>query len=221
MKFFLFSLFLFFYPPSSFSVEEEVVFNLNKKKQKENVKPKKENPLPLEFRRKSFSYSDDFVVFNEKPASNLKPGTALRVNIPYPVIASFNEEFPVYAVVIYPFKAVISGKIKAVKNTDKALILFDEIILNDETQSIKSFPVFLSGNLKESLLKDIALNFFESLPSVLALALRTQIPQAGIHFINTDLQSKMGKLSIIEKEKRKKQEYLELKDIKLLRVVIK
>ena len=88
-------------------------------------------------------------------------------------------------------------------------------------KALNSFPVFLNGNLKESLLKDIALNFFESLPSVLALALKTQIPQAGIHFINTDLQNKMGKLSSLEIEKRKRQEYLELNDIKLLKVVIK
>ena len=220
MKFYSFLLFLYFFPPSAFSMEEEVVFELKRESKKSNQEKRKKS-IPLKFRRHSFSYSDDFVVFNEKPKSDLKKGTALRVNIPYPVIASFSEEFPVYGVVTYPFKAVLSGKIKGVKNTNKALILFDEIILNDEAQSINSFPVFLNGNLKESLLKDIALNFFESLPSVLALALKTQIPQAGIHFINTDLQSKMGKLSSIETEKRKRQEYLELESIKLLKVVIK
>ena len=220
MKFFYFLLFLFSFPPSAFSMEEEIVFELKRENKKSNQEKKKKS-IPLKFRRHSFSYSDDFVVFNEKPKSDLKKGTALRVNIPYSVIASFSEEFPVYGVVTYPFKAVLSGTIKGVKNTNKALLLFDEIILNNEAQSINSFPVFLNGNLKESLLKDIALNFFESLPSVLALALKTQIPQAGIHFINTDLQSKMGKLSSIETEKRKRQEYLELESLKLLRIVIK
>ena len=106
----------------------EIVFELKRESKKSN-EAKRKKSIPLKFRRQSFSYSDDFVVFNEKPKSDIKKGTALRVNIPYSVIASFSEEFPVYAVVTYPFKAVLSGKIKGVKNTNKALILFDEIIL--------------------------------------------------------------------------------------------
>ena len=217
------SLFLsiFFFPHSAFSIEEEVVFELKREKTKKQNQTKKKKTLPLKFKRKSFSFSKDFLIFNEKPASHIKKGTALRVNIPYPVIASFTEEFPLYAIVTYPFKAVLSGKIKGVKNTNKASVIFDEVIVNGEKTAIESFPIFLNGDLRESLLKDIALNFFDSLPSVLGLALRTQIPQTGIQFINTDLQNKMGKLSIIETEKRKRLQYLELKDIKLLKVVIK
>ena len=211
----------FFFPYSAFSMEEEVVFELKREIKKSKKQTERKKILPLKFKRKSFSFSKDFLIFNEKPESYIKKGTVLRVNIPYSVIASFTEEFPIYGIVTYPFKAVLSGKIKAVKDTNKALISFDEVILNNEAQSIKSFPIFLNGNLRESLLKDIALNFFESLPSVLALALKTQIPQTGIHFINTDLQNKMGKLSVIETEKRKRLQYLEFKHIKLLKVVIK
>ena len=121
----------------------------------------------------------------------------------------------------YPFKAVLSGKIKALKNTNKASITFDEIILNNERTVIETFPVFVNGDLRESLFKDIALNFFDSLPSVLGLALRTQIPTAGVHFINTDLQNKVGKLSIVEREKRGRLQYLEFPSIRLLKFVIK
>ena len=56
---------------------------------------------------------------------------------------------------------------------------------------------------------------------MLALTLRTQIPQTGIHFINTDLQNKMGNFSAIETEKRKRLQYLEFKDIGILKVVTK
>ena len=212
---------IFFFPYSAFSIEEEVVFELKREKIKKQNQTKKKKTLTLKFKRQSFSFSKDFLIFNEKPASHIKKGTALRVNIPYPVIASFTEEFPLYAIVTYPFKAVLSGKIKGVKNTNKASVIFDEVIVNGEKTAIESFPIFLNGDLKESLLKDIALNFFDSLPSVLGLALRTQIPQTGIQFINTDLQNKMGKLSIIETEKRKRLQYLELRNIKLLKVVIK
>ena len=123
--------------------------------------------------------------------------------------------------VINPFSGIVSGTIKGVKNTNKALISFDEIIVNNHLQKIESFPVFLEGNLKESLLKDIALNFFESLPSVLSLVLRTQIPQTGIHFINSDLKNKMGKLSTLEGIRKRQLQYLELKDINLLKIIIK
>ena len=226
MKFFTFLVcFLFlpvsFFPCSTFSMEEEIVFELKRESKKSKAKTKRKKTLPSKFKRQSFSYSKDFLVFNEKPSSSIKKGTALRVNIPYPVIASFTEEFPVYGIVTYPFKAVLSGKIKAIKNTNKASVAFDEIIVNGEQTAIKSFPVFINGDLKESLFKDIALNFFESLPSVLALALRTQIPQTGIQFINTDLKNKMGKLSVLEAEKKQSLQYLELSNIKLLKLVIK
>ena len=216
---FLFLL-LWLFPPATFSLEDEVVFTL-KKREKKQTEVKKKDPTPLRFRRQSFSYSKDFVIYNEKPKSSLKPGTILKVNIPYPVIASFNEKFPLYGVIVSPFSGVLSGKIKGVKNTNRAVISFDEIIMNKENRAIKSFPVFLEGDLKEALLKDIFLNFFESLPSVLALTLRTQLPSAGIQFINSDLQNKMGKLSFIEQEKRKRLQYLEFKTIKLFKVVIK
>ena len=226
MKFFtpfFYSLFLsvFFFPYSAFSVEEEVVFELKREIKKSKQKTRRKKTLPEKFRRQSFSFGKDFLIFNQKPSSDLKKGTVLRVNIPYPVTASFTEEFPVYGIVTYPFKAVLSGKIKALKNTNKASITFDEIILNGKLSAIKAFPVFINGDLKEALFKDIALNFFESLPSVLGLALRTQVPQSGIHFINTDLQNKMGKLSIIEKEKRGRFQYLEISNINLLKIVIK
>ena len=206
---------------SAFSMEEEVFFELRREIKKSKKQTERKKTLPLKFKRQSFSYNKDFLIFNEKPSFNLKKGSVLRVNIPYSVIAGFNDEFPVYGVVTSPFKGVVSGKIKGVKNTKKALINFDEIIVNGDRTAIESFPVFINGNLKESLVKDIALNFFENLPSVLALALKTQIPQTGIHFINTDLQNKMGKLSIIETEKRKNLQYLEFKNIKLLKLVTK
>lgn len=218
---FLVSVFLFFAPHSSFSVEEEVVFELKREIKKSKEKTGKKKTLPLKFKRQSFSYGKDFLIFNQKPSSDLKKGTVLRVNVPYPLIASFTEKFPVYGIVTYPFKAILSGKIKALKNTNKASITFDEIIFNGEKTSIETFPVFINGDLKEALFKDIALNFFESLPTVLGLALRSQIPTAGMHFINTDLQNKVGNLSNIETEKRKRLQYLELPSIKLLKVVIR
>ena len=202
-------------------MEEEVVFELKREIKKSKNQTKKKKTTPLRFKRQSFSYSKEFLIYNKKPSSSLKKGTALRVNIPYPVIASFTEEFPVYGIVTYPFKGVLSGKIKALKNTNKASIIFDEVIVNGEKTAIESFPVFINGDLRESLFKDIAINFFESLPTVLGLALRSEVPGAGIHFINTDLQNKFGKLSSIETEKRKRLQYLELKNIKLLKVVIK
>ena len=224
MKFLISSSFLFlliwFFPFATFSLDDEVMFKL-KKRERKQTETKKKDPTPLKFRRESFSYSKDFVIYNEKSKSGLKPGTALKVNIPYPVIASFNEEFPLYGVIVSPFPGVLSGKIKGVKNTNKAQVFFDEIIMNNEARAIKSFPVFLDGDLKEALLKEIFLNFFESLPSVLGLALRTQIPTAGIHFINSDLQNKVGKLSFIEQEKRRRLQYLELNNIKLFKVVIR
>ena len=226
MKFFkfLFSIcfifsFLFSFP--ALSLENEVVFKLLTRKKKPQPETKRKDPTPLKFRRQSFSYSKDFVIYNEPPKSNLRPGTALTVNIPYPVIASFNEEFPVYGVVISPFPGIVSGKVKGVKSTNTAQVLFDEIIIGGKARKIESFPVFIEGDLKEALLKDIFLNFFESLPSVLSLALKSQIPQSGIQFINTDLQNKMGKFSFLETEKRKRLEYLELKDIELFKVVIR
>ena len=225
-SYFRFNLFLFPFPIltcsfSAFSMEEETVFELKREKTKKQNQTKKKKALPLQFKRKSFSYSKDFLIFNEKPAFSLQKGTVLKVNIPYSLIASFHEEFPVYAVSITPLKAILSGKIKAIKNTNKALINFDEIIFEGETAFFNSFPILLDGGLKEALFKDIALNFFESLPSVLALALKAQIPQNNIHFINTDLTNKAGKLSRFEKAKNQKFQYLEIKNTKLLKVIIK
>ncbi|MDE0119836.1 MAG: hypothetical protein OXM55_07500 [Bdellovibrionales bacterium] len=220
---FIFSLgvsFLFSSLPA-FSIGEEVVFELKREKARKKNQKKRKKTIPSKFKRKSFSYNEDFLVFNEKLKADLKKGSVLKVNIPYPVIASFNEEFPIYGIVVHPFRGVVAGKIRGVKNTNKALLSFDEVIVSGDTHSIESFPVFIEGDLKESFFKDIALNFFESLPSVLALALKTQIPQTGIHFINTDLKGKVGKLSVMETEKRKLVQYLELKNIKLLKLVIK
>ena len=202
-------------------MEEEIVFELKREIKKSKGQTERKKATLKKFKRQSFSYNKDFLIFNEKPADNLKKGSVLRVHIPYPVIASFTEDFPVYAILAKPVKGVVSGRIKAIKNTNKALIAFDEIIFNGEKTAIESFPVFVNGDLRESLFKDIALNFFESLPSMLALALRTQISQTGIHFINTDLKNKVGKLSSIETEKRKRLQYLEFKNIKLLKLVIK
>lgn len=214
-------LLVWLFPRPAVCMEEEVVFELKRETKKSKQQTKRKKIIPKRFKRQSFSYNKDFLIFNEKPASSIKKGTALRVNIPYSIIASFNEEFPVYAIVTRPFKGIASGRIKAVKNTNKALISFDEVILNGEKRAIESFPIFIDGNLRESLFKDIALNFFESLPSILGLALKTQIPQTGIHFINTDLKNKVGKLSILEQEKKSSLQYLEFKHIKLLKVVIK
>ena len=202
-------------------MEEEVLFELKREIKKSINETKRKKTTPLKFKRQSFSYSKEFLIYNKKPSSSLEKGRVLRVNILYPVIASFTEEFPVFGIVTYPFKGVLSGKIKALKNTNKASVVFDEMIVNGEKTAIESFPVFINGDLRESLFKDIAINFFESLPSILGLALRSQIPEAGIHFINTDLQKKIGKLSILETEKRKSLQYLELSSIKLLRIVIK
>ena len=202
-------------------MEEEVVFELKREIKKSKSQTGRKKTIPKEFRRQSFSYSKDFLIYNKKPSSSLEKGRALRVNIPYPVIASFTEEFPVFGIVTYPFKGVLSGKIKALKNTNKASIIFDEIIINGEKRAFESFPIFINGDLRESFFKDIAINFFESLPTLFGLALRSEAPGAGIHFINTDLQSKVGKLSSIEEEKRKRLQYLEFPNIKLLKVVIK
>ena len=226
MKIFIYLLYFLFllvfsFSHSAFSMEEEVVFELKREIKKSKKQTGRKKTILKKFRRKSFSYVKDFLIFNEKPASDIKKGTALKVNIPYSVIAGFTEEFPLYGVVTYPFRAVLSGKIKAIKNTNKALIRFDEIIVNGDKSAIESFPVFVNGDLRESLFKDIALNFFESLPSMLTLASRTQIPQTGIHFINTDLKNKVGKLSILEAEKKQSLQYLELKNIKLLKIIIK
>lgn len=223
MNVFHYKIFIFifaFFSYSSFGMEEEMVFELRREAKKSNP-IKKRKTIPLKFKRKSFSYNKDFLVFNEKSNSSLKKGSILRANIPYPVIASFDEEFPIYGIVVHPFNGIVSGKIKGVKNTNKALIVFDEIIVNSSPQKIESFPVFLNGDLKESLFKNIALNFFESLPSILALSLKTKVPPSQIHFVNTDLKNKMENLSVIETEKRKLLQYLEFKDIKLFNIIIK
>lgn len=217
---FLLALFSFYSCLVVSSMEEEVVFELKREKKRQK-EMKRKKATSKKFNRQSFSYSKDFVVFNEDSKSALKPGSVLKVNIPYPLIASFDEEFPIYGIVVSPFKGIVSGKIKAVKSTNRALISFDEVIVNNNLEKIKSIPVFLEGDLKESLFKDIALNFFDSLPSVLALALRSQLPQSQIHFINTDLKGKMGKLSVMESERRKRLQYLEIPNIKLFSVVIK
>ena len=205
---------------SVFSLEEETVFELKREIKESSAKKLKKKSVKRKFKRNSFSYNEDFLIFNEKASSSLKAGSILRINIPYPVIASFEEEFPVYGVITNPFKGIITGKIRAIKNTRKALLVFDEVILNEKIQKIKSFPVFISGNLKESLIKDIFLSFFESLPSILALSLKSNLPQPQIQFINTDLKSKMKNLPHIENEKRKLTRYLELKNIKLFNVII-
>ena len=221
MNVFIYSSILFLFSVSTFAIEEETVFELKREKIKKPLKAKKKKTIPLKFKRQSFSYSDDFMVFNEIPKSHIKKGTVLRVNIPYPIIASFSEEFPIYGIITSPFRGILSGKIKGVSNTNKSLIVFDEVILNGELQKVKSFPVFINGDLKESFFKDIALNFFESLPSVLAIALRSQIPQHQIHFINTDLRGKVSNLSSVATEKRKLTQYVEIKNIELFNVIIK
>lgn len=210
----------------SFSVlseEDEVVFELKREEEKksEQKQIKRKKPLPPRFKRHSFTFSKDFVIYNKRPKSHLKPGTALKVNIPYPVIASFSEEFPIFGIVISPFSGIVSGKIKAVKNTNRAFIVFDEIVFNGEVRAIQSFPLFLEGDLKETFLKDLLLNFFESLPSALTLALGPKIPQSQVHFINTDLKNKMGKFSSLKQEEKRRLQYLEIRDIQILRVAVK
>ena len=213
-------LFVFSFSDPAFSMET-AFFELKREPKTTKKQTKRKKSVPLKFQRRSFSYNKDFLVFNEKPVSDIKKGSVLKLHIPYPVIASFTEEFPLYGILIYPFKAVLSGNIKAIKNTNKALINFDEVIMNNEKIEIETFSVFLHGDLKEALFKDIALNFFESLPSVLALALRTQIPQTGIHFINTDLKNKVERLFILEAERKQSFGYLEFNNIKILKIIIK
>ena len=219
MKFFISLFLIFLFSSPAFSMEDEVVFELKRFSKKNQTSRKK--TIPEKFKRTSFSYNKEYLVFNEKPKSSLKKGTVLKVNIPYSLIASFSEEFPVYGIVLNPFQGILSGKIKGVKNTNKALVSFDEIIIGGEAQAIESFPVFLEGDLKESLFKDIALNFFESLPSILSAALQAKIPPAQIHFINSDLKNKIGNLSSLETQKRRLIQYLEIKNIKLLQVIVK
>ena len=202
-------------------MEEETVFELRRVIKKSTPKKKKKKTIPPRFKRQSFSYNKEFLIFNEHPISSLKKGLVLRVNIPYPVIASFNEEFPVYGVIVFPFSGVISGKIKGIQNTNKALLSFDEVIVKEKLEKIQSFPAFLNGSLKESLFKDIALNFFENLPSVLSLTLQSRLPPTQIHFVNKDLETKISNLSNIGTEKRGQMQYLEFKDINLFQVVIK
>ena len=81
-----------------FSMEDEVVFELKRFSKKKQTQTKRKKIIPEKFKRTSFSYSKEFLVFNEKPKSSLKKGTVLKVNIPYALIASFNEDFPVYAI---------------------------------------------------------------------------------------------------------------------------
>ena len=219
MKFFIILISVFSSP--AFSMEDEVVFELKRFSKKKQIQTKRKKTIPTRFKRKSFSYNKEYLVFNEKPKSSLKKRTVLKVNIPYSLIASFSEEFPVYGIVINPFQGILSGKIKGVKNTNKAIISFNEITMDGKTQAIESFPIFLEGDLKESLLKDIALNFFESLPSILSVALQSKIPPAQIHFINSDLKNKMGRLSVIETQKRRLLQYLEIKNLKLFQIIIK
>ena len=217
-SFFFFVVFVCLFFCQSGAAQEELVFEL-KKERKQQTKRKK--AVPQKFNRRSFSYSKDFVIFNERPKSDLELGTVLKIHIPYSLIASFSEEFPVYGIAVSPFRGVVSGKIRGVKDTNRASLSFDEIIISGKVQAVQSFPVFLEGDLKEALFKDIALGFFESLPSALALALRDRLPQPQIQFINTDLKNKMGKLSILEKEKRERMKYLEVKSPGLLQTIIK
>ena len=198
--------------------QEDVVFEL-KRERKQPVKRKK--AIPQKFKRWSFAYSKDFVIFNEKSKPDLKPGTVLKIHIPYPLIASFSEEFPIYGIAVSPLQGIVSGKIRGVKDTNRASLSFDEIIISGKVQSVQSFPVFLEGDLKEALFKDIALGFFESLPSVLALALRERLPQPQIQFINTDLKNKMEKLSVVKKEREERMKYLEVKNPGIFQAVIK
>ena len=219
--YFLLSLLVFSFSSFCLGLQDDLVFQIKRKVKSVKKQEKRKKQVPLKFQRHSFSYSEDFVIFNEKAKSQLKSGTVLKIHIPQNIIAGFNEEFQVYGIALSPVKAVLSGNIKAIKNTNKALISFDEIILNDERKTIEAFPVFLTGDLKESLFKDIALNFVSALPS--AVALKTQIPQTGLHFINTDLKRKMTEFSNKKGEKQdsKKLEYLEIKNTKFLKVVVK
>ena len=126
MKFFTYLLCFLFLLLSfpSFSVEEEVVFELKREIKKSKKQTQRKKTLPLKFKRKSFSFSEDFLIFNEKPASDIKKGTFLRVNIPYSIIASFNEKFPVYGIVTHPLKGVISGTVKGIKKYKQSSFVF-------------------------------------------------------------------------------------------------
>ena len=88
LLFFFMIFFLFSFPV--LSEEDEVVFELKREEKKPKQKQiKRKKPLPPRFKRHSFTYNKDFVVYNKKPKSHLKPGTTLRINIPYPVIACY------------------------------------------------------------------------------------------------------------------------------------
>ena len=87
------------------------MFELKRGEKKKQTQTKRKKIIPTRFKRKSFSYNKEYLVFNEKPKSSLKKGTVLKVNIPYSLIASFNEEFPVYGIVhLIPFKGFFQGK---------------------------------------------------------------------------------------------------------------
>ena len=217
---YLFCLFFLSFTFSSFSMEEEIVFELKREIKKPTKQIKSKKTLPLKFKRKSFSFHKDFLIFNEKSVSHIKKGTVLQVHIFYETIASFEEENPIFGFIFKPFKAVVFGKIKAIKNTNKALILFNELIMDKEIKSIKTSPVFITGDLKESFLKDFFNKFFD----ILSTATNSYLGIFGndsykFHLLNTALQNQNKTFSEREKDKRIK--YLEFKKIKPFKIIIK
>ena len=211
---------LFSFSFSALALQEELIFKL-KRKIKDNTKKqtKQKKEVPLEFQRHSFSYSDDFEILNKAPKANLKTGTVLMVSFPYSFPASFEEEIEVIAIVVSPFQAGLLGKAKANKSTNKVVIKFDEIVINEELKSIETFPVFLTGKMKDTFLKDITTGFFESVPRAISLFLNST-PNFLSQFIDKNLKSKKAKLSD-RKHQKQKLEYLAVKKEHLLKVIVK
>ena len=206
------------------SFDDEIVFQIREgvkeleRKQKEIDKPK-----ALEFRRQSFSYSDDFVILNKEPKAPLKSGTVLKVDFIFPIPEITSEEIEVIALVISPIKAGLFGKIKAVKNTNQAKLVFHDIVYNEKVYSIETFPVFLKGRLQASFFKELAFDFLESIPVFLAFTASSH--KSLRHFINKDLKDKTKELSDKEKRKlhnqNKKIKALKINHMKIIKVIVK
>ena len=77
-KLFCFFISSFFFSSSVFSMEDEIVFELKREEKKNLKQEKKIRPIPKKFRRESFIYSKDFVVFNEKPKSDFKARNSFK-----------------------------------------------------------------------------------------------------------------------------------------------
>ncbi|MDE0092369.1 MAG: hypothetical protein OXN83_03675 [Oligoflexia bacterium] len=211
---------------SSFCFEaqslDDIIFEI-KRGVKEFERKQINKPKALEFQRKSFSYSDDFVILNKPPKSHLKSGTVLKVDFVFPFPPVNDEEIEALALVISPIKASLFGRVKAIKNSNQAVLTFNEIVFNDKVYSIETFPVFLKGKLKESFLKDIALGFFENIPVFISLGL-SSANKALSQFLNKELKNETKEIAQKKKQiqnKNQKMKALEINQIGIIKVIVK